>query len=176
MNIGNGEEIAGRHIRTIRDGDTMRIRLAALAVLATFVTSGCVVVVKHQATKSCASQGKQVFFLSAHEDGIPLVLDSANAQYLCIDPDDAVHTPAKFGADVLWDPGAFKGLGIVSVVPGTIAGKAGIEPNDILYAYDSKPISRPADLESAIAATAAGRRIPIDLIRNGSKVRLSAQF
>jgi membrane-associated protease RseP (regulator of RpoE activity) len=149
---------------------------AGLAVLAVFITPGCVVVVKNEATQNCASQGKQVFFISAHEDGIPLVLDSANAQYLCVDPGNAVHMPANFGTDVFWDPGAFNGLGIVSVVPGSIASKAGIKPNDILYAYDSKPISRPADLESAINATSVGRRVWMELVRNGSKIALSAQF
>lgn len=153
-----------------------RVQVAALSVLAMFATSGCVIAVKHQAKQSCAAQGKQVFFISAHEEGVPLVLDSANAQYLCIDPNDAVQMPARFGADVFWDRGAFKGLGIVSVVRGSIAGKAGIEPNDILYAYNSKPMSRPDDLKAAIDATPAGRRIQIDVIRNGTKVALSAQF
>lgn len=154
----------------------MKLGNAALIGLLALSVAGCAVTLaEDQMKEQCAAMGKQTFVISSEEDGIPLVFDSGGVQALCVGPDDVVHMPARFGADVVWSS-SFKGVGVMSVASDSIAGHAGISAEDILVEYGGQAILRPDDLQAAIENTAAGARIPIALSRNGKKVVVTAQF
>jgi hypothetical protein len=104
--------------------------------------------VEQDAKDSCAAQGKKVFIADAKQSGIPLFIESAHAQYLCIGPDDVTHL-STFGADVIWASN-LNGVGIVSVTPSSVAEKSGLRPGDVLHEFAGDPVARTGQLESAI--------------------------
>lgn len=142
-----------------------------------FILGGCASqMVEHDANASCAKQGKKAFIFDAKQNGIPLFIDSASAMVLCVGPDDAVHLPANFGADAI-STGNFKGAGIVSVTPGSVAAKAGLKPNDIVVELAGHPIESAEDLRLQVNSTPPGDQAAIKFRRNSDKATtVTAQF
>lgn len=73
---------------------------------------------------------------------------------------------------------AYLGIGLVaneqravieSVGPGTAAASAGIQPGDVIVAFDGKPIGTASELISALRARAAGDQVVITIQRNGAR-------
>ena len=100
--------------------------------MAACLASGCAMqMLDSDARKTCAAEGKTAFLVDARLTGIPLVLESAHAKFLCLGPEDIRHLPAPFGADVVW-VSSRDGVGVVSVTPGAVADKAGVRAGDLL--------------------------------------------
>ena len=67
-----------------------------------------------------------------------------------------------------------RGEFIQSVEPGQGAAKAGLQPGDVVVRVDSKDVTPDQTLSFIVANTVPGKRIPIDLIRNGQKMTVQA--
>ena len=148
-------------------------------LLVSIAVCGCAMqLVKEDMNKHCADQGKRAFVLESEHQGIPLFplfIESANAMYYCVSPEQIKSMPGAFGADVV-EGADFKGVGVMTVQPGSIADKAGLKAGDVVYEYADLPISRAGDLRTAIDGTAQGDRAPIKLRRNKAEVTATAQF
>jgi serine protease Do len=57
------------------------------------------------------------------------------------------------------------GVYVYEVMPNQPAHHAGIVSGDVIISYDGKAIVTPADLQGAVAATPAGKKVRIELIR-----------
>jgi hypothetical protein len=68
------------------------------------------------------------------------------------------------------------GVVVVAVGAGSVAQKAGVITGDIVYKLDARAIRTPADLEAAVAATAAGAGAVIHVFRGMGEAALSAHF
>jgi serine protease Do len=61
-----------------------------------------------------------------------------------------------------------------SVTPGGSAARAGIQPGDVIVRINGQEVNPDQTVSFMIANTAVGARIPIDLIRDGRPVRVTA--
>lgn len=60
-----------------------------------------------------------------------------------------------------------KGAIVVSVSPGTAAQKAGLQPGDIILAFNDRPIEQGSDLPPMVAMTKPGTTVPVQIVRDG---------
>ncbi len=67
-----------------------------------------------------------------------------------------------------------RGEFIQSVEPGQGAAKAGLQPGDVVVKVDGKDVTPDQTLSFIVANTAPGKRIPIDLVRNGQRMTVQA--
>ncbi|MDG2005363.1 MAG: Do family serine endopeptidase [Novosphingobium sp.] len=67
-----------------------------------------------------------------------------------------------------------KGEFVQSVQPGGGAAKAGIKPGDVVTKVDGEEVNSEQTLSYLVANTAPGRRIPIELIREGKRMTVTA--
>jgi serine protease Do len=58
---------------------------------------------------------------------------------------------------------------VASVSPGGAADKAGLEPGDVIVAYNGKPIRNQDDLVQAVVATKPGTTVPVRIVREGQE-------
>ncbi len=56
------------------------------------------------------------------------------------------------------------------------AGKAGIQPKDVITAFNGKPVKAARELTDAVAATPVGQTAKVDFIRDGSPKTVSVQM
>jgi hypothetical protein len=143
-------------------------QILILSLTVPFVSGCASQMVEHDANESCAKQDKKAFLFDAKQSGIPLFIESASAMVLCVGPDDITHLPTIFGADAV-SASNFHGAGIVSVMPGSVADKAGVKPNDIVYEFAGRAIDRATDLRVAVDSMSQGDQASIKLRRNGGK-------
>jgi membrane-associated protease RseP (regulator of RpoE activity) len=145
--------------------------------LLSLLVAGCAAqMVEHDVNASCAKQGKKAFIFDAKQSAIPLLIDSASAMYLCVGPEDVVHLSPAFGADAI-SASTFKGAGIVSVIPGSVAAKALLKPNDIVVEYGGHTIESAAELRLQVNSTSAGDQAVMSVRRNSDKpIALTAHF
>ncbi len=61
---------------------------------------------------------------------------------------------------------------VTGVVKGSPADKAGIVKGDIIIAFNGKKVKETKDLPLWVAETPPGTRVPVDIIRDGKKIRL----
>ena len=114
--------------------------------------------------------------IDAKQSGIPLFIESASTTYLCVGPDDVTHLPPIFGADAV-SAANFHGAGIFSVTPGSIADKAGLKVNDIVYEFAGRSIALATDLRVEVDSMSPGGHALIKLRRNGERdITLTASF
>ena len=57
------------------------------------------------------------------------------------------------------------GVYVYEVMPDQPAHQAGIVVGDVIVSFDGKAISNPADLQGAVASTAAGKKVRVELLR-----------
>jgi len=68
-----------------------------------------------------------------------------------------------------------KGEFVQAVEPGQAAARAGIKAGDVVLKVDGKEVTREQTLSFLVANTAPGSRIPIDLIRDGKRMKVTAK-
>jgi serine protease Do len=66
-----------------------------------------------------------------------------------------------------------KGAVVSSVVPGGAAGKAGMEPGDVIVSYNGKPVNGRDDLVRMVVATKPNTTVPIRIIRDRKEKTIS---
>jgi serine protease Do len=64
---------------------------------------------------------------------------------------------------------AVHGALVADVTRGSPAAHAGIEPGDVIVAYNGKSIEDSSALPTLVASTAVGKTVAVDIIRNGKK-------
>jgi serine protease Do len=67
-----------------------------------------------------------------------------------------------------------RGEFIQAVEPGQAAANAGIRPGDVVIRVDGKDVTRDQTLSFIVANVAPGKRIPIELIRDGRRMTVTA--
>jgi serine protease Do len=67
-----------------------------------------------------------------------------------------------------------RGEFIQSVEPGQGAAKAGLQPGDVVVKVDGKDVTPDQTLSFIVANTAPGKRIPLELLRNGQRLTVQA--
>ncbi len=60
-----------------------------------------------------------------------------------------------------------RGALVAKVSPGSPAAAAGIEPSDVIVKFDGQPIENMRSLPRAVAATAVGKSVAVELLRKG---------
>jgi serine protease Do len=60
-----------------------------------------------------------------------------------------------------------------AVSPGGAADKAGIEPGDVIVAYNGRPVKNSNELVSAVTATRPGTSVPVRVMRDGKEQTIS---
>jgi serine protease Do len=66
-----------------------------------------------------------------------------------------------------------KGALVAKVSPGSPAAAAGIQPSDVIIAFDGQPIDNMRSLPRAVAATAIGKSVAVELLRKGETMNFS---
>lgn len=69
-----------------------------------------------------------------------------------------------------------QGALIQEVLAGSPAAQAGLRPGDVILAYNDRPIADWKELRSRVGETEPGREIPVDLLRNGKKLRVPVKI
>src|SRR5207237_3249772 len=54
---------------------------------------------------------------------------------------------------------------VESVSPGTPADKAGLKSEDVITAFDGRPVQNFGDLEEAVQATPPGKQVKVEIVR-----------
>jgi serine protease Do len=84
--------------------------------------------------------------------------------------------PRNFGADAV-SASNFHGAGIFSVTPGSIADKAGLKPNDIVYEFAGRSIVLATALRVAVDSMSPQDQALTKLRRGGGKeISITAHF
>src|SRR4030095_14173524 len=60
-----------------------------------------------------------------------------------------------------------KGVLVTTVEPGGPAAKAGVQPGDVILAFEGKPVESASELPRIVAATKPGSSVTLDLWRGG---------
>jgi hypothetical protein len=149
-------------------------RKSALALLVLFASGCAMQMVEQDAKDSCAAQGKKAFIADSKQSGIPLFIESAHAQYLCVGPDDVTHL-STFGADVIWASN-LNGVGIISVTPSSVAETSGLRPGDVLGEFAGAAIALTDELQTAIEKMSPGDQAVIKVRRKGQDTTVTARF
>jgi serine protease Do len=76
----------------------------------------------------------------------------------------------------LFDTDVTEGVVITEVVDDSPAEKAGIERDDIVVTFDGKPVRDGRAFRNMVAATDPGRKIDIEIIRNGRTKRMTVEI
>jgi serine protease Do len=66
-----------------------------------------------------------------------------------------------------------KGALVAKVSPGSPAATAGIQPSDVIVKFDGEPIENMRSLPRAVAATAIGKSVAVELLRKGETKNFS---
>ena len=61
---------------------------------------------------------------------------------------------------------------VQSVNPDGPADNAGVEPGDVIVAYDGEPVGDTRDVQNRVVATRPGTTVPLDVVRNGEPLTL----
>ncbi len=65
------------------------------------------------------------------------------------------------------------GVVIQRVIAGSPAEKAGLRRNDVVVAFDGEPVTDRAKLQLKVADTPTGKRVPLEILREGKRMTLS---
>jgi membrane-associated protease RseP (regulator of RpoE activity) len=149
----------------------------AIATLTIFLSaSGCDAMraAEESAHDECAKQGKHAVIVDRQKHDSGLVSSAAVTLY-CVDPQYLVYTTDAFGA-LLYADARIKGAVVVGVTPGSIADKAYLKVQDVIYEFGGTPIGSADALRSAVVAAPAGQQILIKFHRTQYERGVYAQF
>lgn len=65
-------------------------------------------------------------------------------------------------------------IGVVEVVEGSPAARAGLKPGDLIVAVGGQPVSRAGDLQGHMIGAATGKPMEVEVLRDGRLLRLTA--
>jgi S1-C subfamily serine protease len=65
-----------------------------------------------------------------------------------------------------------KGIEVVEVVSGSPAGRAGLRPEDLIVSVDGEPMGDVGDLQRLMVAERIGQRVEVEVVRDGSFLKL----
>ncbi len=68
--------------------------------------------------------------------------------------------------------GSRDGALVAEVVPGSPAAEAGLERGDVIVRYGSRSVAQPRDLSRAVATTAIGEKVEVEVVRDGGRETL----
>ncbi len=68
---------------------------------------------------------------------------------------------------------ARSGVAITDVLPETPAAKTGFQAGDVIVKFDGKPVTSPQQLQLVVERSALGKRLPVEVIRNGKSMVLT---
>ena len=66
------------------------------------------------------------------------------------------------------------GIGVMEVVEGSPAARAGLRPGDLIVEVGGVPVSKAGDLQSQMIGAAVGRPLEVEVLREGRLVRMTA--
>lgn len=69
-----------------------------------------------------------------------------------------------------------KGAFVIAVLKGSVAEKAGIQPEDVIVSFAGNPVAKIQDLVSDTHSVKAGASVPIQIIRNSQRMKVVATF
>jgi serine protease Do len=72
--------------------------------------------------------------------------------------------------------GPDKGLYVVTLVPGSLADRAGIVKGDVVLAFGGTPLNQHSDLWAAQAATKPGSKVKLTISRAGTEEDIELAF
>lgn len=148
--------------------------IAALGILV--AVSGCDPMrdAEQSAHQACAKQGKQAVILDeqSHDSGLTR---KAAVTLVCVEPQYLVHTTDAFGV-VLYANERVKGAVVVGITPGSIADKAYLKVEDVIYEFGGTAIGSAAELRTAVQAVPAGHQVLIKFHRTQYERGAYAQF
>ena len=64
------------------------------------------------------------------------------------------------------------GIGVSRVTEGEPADQAGMQPGDVIVAFDGEPVGDTRDLQNRVVATRPGTTVPIEIVRDGEPLTL----
>lgn len=70
-------------------------------------------------------------------------------------------------------PGVVEGAAVVEVHAGAPAAGAGLEPGDVIVAFDGKPVASPRELTAIVTALSPGSRAAVSVVRGSETLELS---
>ncbi|MDI3317567.1 MAG: trypsin-like peptidase domain-containing protein [Bacillota bacterium] len=88
--------------------------------------------------------------------------------WLGVEAEEAVLPPAV--ARALGLP-AHRGAQVLTVLPGSPADEAGLMPGDLIYKADGRAVSSAAEIRALLYGRAAGERVELELLRDGTVLR-----
>jgi serine protease Do len=91
--------------------------------------------------------------------------------YLGVKIQDMDKSAAAFGLD----PDT-KGVLIVEVTPNTPGARAGLQPGDVVVAFNDKPVTRSAELQRLVGDAEVGSDATLTVLRNGKNVKVTARL
>jgi serine protease Do len=71
---------------------------------------------------------------------------------------------------------ARQGALVAEVAPRSPAAAAGLQPGDVIVAFQGEPVANPHDLTRRVAATPPGTAAKLELLRNGARQNLEARL
>jgi tetratricopeptide (TPR) repeat protein len=71
------------------------------------------------------------------------------------------------------DASGLRAARVVTVAPGSLGERAGVQPDDLVVRADSAPIESAAALERLLGSLGEGRDVRLDLVRDGELLRLA---
>jgi serine protease Do len=69
-----------------------------------------------------------------------------------------------------------EGALVAQTNPGSPADKAGVQRGDVIETFNGKPVVKPRDLSRTVASTPVGSSVPIEVLRDGKTVKLTAKI
>jgi len=69
-----------------------------------------------------------------------------------------------------------EGVLVYQVLPESPASQAGLKDGDIVKAFDGQPIRHSRELIDRVSQTKAGRRVPVEILRDGSRQTLQVEI
>jgi len=91
--------------------------------------------------------------------------------YLGVGIDNMEDRAAKFGLDP-----NIKGVLIVTVEPNTPGGRAGLQPGDVVTAFNGQTVTRSAELQRLVGSARVGSTAEIRILRGGKTQTLTAKL